>query len=139
MKPTLKIQVLTALETARGEFVSGQALADRLGVTRTAVWKAITALRADGHAIDSSPKSGYMLARRSDKLSAESIRAALPAKYKALDITVFERIDSTNDEAKRMLAQGAKNAVYRRGQRTDRRPRPAAAAALPPRPIRGCI
>ena len=42
---SVKEQVLACLNQQRGSSVSGQELARRLGVTRAAVWKAITALR----------------------------------------------------------------------------------------------
>ena len=40
-----KSDVLTILERNRDRAVSGQELAESLGVSRTAVWKAIKALR----------------------------------------------------------------------------------------------
>ena len=45
---SVKAQVLSALDAARGRYISGQELADQLGVSRAAIWKAVTALRADG-------------------------------------------------------------------------------------------
>jgi BirA family biotin operon repressor/biotin-[acetyl-CoA-carboxylase] ligase len=129
----LKNKVLASLEAARGGYVSGQSIANRLGVTRAAVWKAVTALRQDGHAISSSPNSGYMLAPQSDKLSVEAIRAALPPKYRTLPIIVFESTGSTNDEARRLLTAGEKTPFIvaanqqmlgrgRRGRRFDSPP-----------------
>ena len=41
---SLKQQLLTALEQHRDTFLSGQKLADALGVSRNAVWKAICCL-----------------------------------------------------------------------------------------------
>ena len=41
----VKDDVLRALEAARGERISGGQLAARLGVSRTAVWKAVDSLR----------------------------------------------------------------------------------------------
>ena len=46
---SLKQQLLTALEQHRDTFLSGQKLADALGVSRNAVWKAICALREEGY------------------------------------------------------------------------------------------
>ena len=45
-----------------GEALSGEALAARLGVSRTAVWKAVGALRSEGYPITGTPKLGYRLA-----------------------------------------------------------------------------
>ena len=46
-----KARVLAILEENRGTVVSGQALAQAAGVSRTAVWKAMEQLRQDGHRI----------------------------------------------------------------------------------------
>ena len=42
----LRDELLAELERRRGEDVSGQALAERFCVSRSAVWKAVNALRA---------------------------------------------------------------------------------------------
>ena len=44
----VKQEVLAALDAVRGRYISGQELAAQLGVSRTAVWKAVAALRRDG-------------------------------------------------------------------------------------------
>ena len=40
----VKVDVLAALDAARGKYISGQELAQQLGVSRTAIWKAVAAL-----------------------------------------------------------------------------------------------
>ena len=101
---SLKQNILALLEANRDADLSGQALAERFGVSRSAVWKAITALREDGHEIGSAPNRGYRLSAASDRLSEASIAAfaALPG----LTIHRFDALDSTNNEAKRRLASG---------------------------------
>ena len=42
---SVKSDVLTMLEKMRGNYFSGEELAGQLGVSRTAVWKAVQALR----------------------------------------------------------------------------------------------
>lgn len=99
---TVKEQVLRQLEERRGEPVAGQELADSLGVSRTAIWKAIRALEEAGHQIQSG-KRGYTLAESSDLLSEAGIRQYLTEK---IDIRICRRVDSTNLEAKRLAAAG---------------------------------
>lgn len=103
----LRDELLEALEKRRGEDVSGQALAERFGVSRSAVWKAVNALRALGFAIDSTPNRGYRLRAEDDRLSAAGVRAALSEKYANLRVRVYDTLDSTNREAQRLLAAGA--------------------------------
>ena len=48
---TTKERILALLEENRGTPLSGEVLAEELGVSRTAVWKAIKDLQKAGHAI----------------------------------------------------------------------------------------
>lgn len=97
------------LENHRGNFVSGQALADEIGVSRMAIWKSIEALRKEGYRIESLPSKGYKLQEGNDILSEEGIRSHLPKKYKQNPVIVYDTIDSTNNAAKTMAMQGAEH------------------------------
>lgn len=95
-----KKKVLDCLEEHRGSSVSGNELAELIGVSRTAIWKAIKALQEEGHKIESKTNEGYMLALDSDRLSEEGILNHLPERYKNSKIIVYDIIDSTNKQAK---------------------------------------
>lgn len=103
---SLKQQLLAALEQNKSTFLSGQKLADTLGVSRNAVWKAICALREEGYQINAVTNMGYQLAANCDVLSAEGILSHLLPQYQNMQIFVYDSVDSTNDEAKRLLANG---------------------------------
>jgi len=96
----LKEKLLTELEAHRDAPLSGQALAERFAVSRTAVWKAVNELKAQGYRIESAPNRGYRLAPDDDHLSASAIRQYL---REDLPVYVFETVDSTLNEAKRRL------------------------------------
>ncbi|MGM9680909.1 MAG: biotin--[acetyl-CoA-carboxylase] ligase [Eubacteriales bacterium] len=100
---TLKKDILALLEENRGADLSGQALAEHFGVSRNAVWKAISTLKQEGYKIEAAPNRGYRLASDCDRLSAESVRVHL---RHPIDLFVFDTIDSTNNEAKRMVSSG---------------------------------
>lgn len=100
---TLKEQVLSRLEQHRDISLSGQELAEELGVSRNAVWKAINALKREGYAIESSTNRGYRLSADCDRLSEGQIREGLSDKQ--LPVFVFPSLDSTNEEARRRLTQ----------------------------------
>ena len=51
---TTKQKLADLLEKAEGEFFSGNLLAEKLGVTRAAVWKNIRQLEAEGYKIEES-------------------------------------------------------------------------------------
>ena len=92
--------VLRMLECQRDRHVSGAWLAEELGVTRNAVWKAVEVLRAEGYVVEAATNRGYRLAQENDLLSPASIERFLPDGH-PFDITVRKSVDSTNAEARR--------------------------------------
>ncbi len=102
---TLRDSIIFKLEKEKNNFVSGQDIADELGVSRNAVSKCISALKSEGYLIESVNNSGHRLLESSDVISEYGIRAHLGEEYKA-EIRVFKTIDSTNSEAKRAVANG---------------------------------
>lgn len=102
----LKTALLQILEEHRDAPVSGQALADRLHVSRAAVWKAMKALQAEGHRITAVTNRGYQLERDSDVLTPQGIRCRLRPAYRDCAIRVDARVPSTNTQAKKLAADG---------------------------------
>ncbi len=84
---------------ATGSWVSGEEVASRLKVTRTAVWKQIQSLRTRGYKIESSTKRGYRLVEKPDLLDPDLIRLGLKAEVLGREIVYLRETSSTNDEA----------------------------------------
>jgi BirA family biotin operon repressor/biotin-[acetyl-CoA-carboxylase] ligase len=103
---SVRDSVLEFLEKNRDTDVSGERLAGRLGVSRTAIWKAVCTLKAEGYPIEAATNRGYRLLPSSDRLSAEGIRPFLRQDLQDLPIRVFQTIDSTHTQAKREAADG---------------------------------
>lgn len=101
----LKDDILAKLRAQSGEYVSGQSLAQTLGVTRSAVWKAITRLKEEGYVVSSSTNRGYLLCAGPDLLRADEIEYRLLGGGETLDVSCFETLDSTNLEARRRAAE----------------------------------
>lgn len=100
----VKEEVLRTLQEHQEEYISGQGLADRLKVSRHAVWKAIDKLRTEGFDIEARTNCGYRLIGACDVLSAEAVAACLD-KDSGFTFEYSEEIGSTNDRA-RVLAEG---------------------------------
>lgn len=83
---------------ADGDFHSGEDLAQSLGVTRSAVWKAAGTLRALGTELDAIRNRGYRLAQGTDALDAARIRRALcgEARPRVRRLEAIWSVDSTN-------------------------------------------
>ncbi len=92
----------------RGDWVSGEDVSARLGISRAAVWKTVDALRRDGCVIESRKSRGYRLVGAPDSLNETAIRACLGATERVgKRLCCFERIDSTNSYLKRIASEGA--------------------------------
>jgi BirA family biotin operon repressor/biotin-[acetyl-CoA-carboxylase] ligase len=83
---------------ADGEFHSGQELAEALGVSRGAVWKAVESLRALGATLHAVRNRGYRLKPACDALDAEQITNVLLPRDRAhvSSVDVAWTVDSTN-------------------------------------------
>jgi BirA family biotin operon repressor/biotin-[acetyl-CoA-carboxylase] ligase len=92
----LVARVFTALST--GEFTSGEALAERLGVSRSAVWKATGTLKALGATLHAVRNRGYRLVAGGEPLDAARIRARLPREIErhVSQLDAAWSVDSTN-------------------------------------------
>ena len=84
---SVKNDIRSELEAHRGEDISGQYLAEKLGVSRNAVWKAINSLKNDGYKITSSTNKGYCLSESCDILSQSTIERLCGENT---DIKIFE-------------------------------------------------
>lgn len=96
----VKDEVIKYLENHRGQIITGGKLARELKVSRTAIWKAIHALKDEGHDIESLPGSGYVLDPDSDGLSIAEIKKHLNTDFLGREIEVHGSIDSTNSYIK---------------------------------------
>lgn len=103
---SVRSDVLRTLEERRGSFFSGEQLAEQLGVSRAAVWKAIKQLEKEGYAIEAVPNKGYCLGKHADVMSEEGIRAYLPENLQTLQIEVYKETTSTNVLAKQDAING---------------------------------
>ena len=75
--PISKDQVYELLQTHAGAYLSGEEISQQLGISRAAVWKAVSALRAAGYTIEARTGLGYALVDRPDALTEREIGRAL--------------------------------------------------------------
>lgn len=109
MEQTTKQKVLSLL-LAKDGYLSGEEIAGQLAVSRTAVWKAISALKEDGYKLEAVSNRGYRLISCPDLLDEGQIISRLEGDFWE-SVTVLPEVDSTNLYAKR-LAAGGKRGNY---------------------------
>jgi len=88
---------------ADGGLHSGEDLAERLAISRAAVWKQLRLLEDWGIDLQATPGRGYRLGEPLDLLDAAAIRDALPqwSADRLRNLEVHEELESTSD---RLLA-----------------------------------
>lgn len=105
MAPGIEKAVLAILEENFQSYISGEEIARRLYVSRANICKIVKKLKNKGYRIESSTQKGYCLRHRENYLSDYLIRQYLNKEIQSA-IEILPTIDSTNDYAKRRLAEG---------------------------------
>lgn len=99
----MRDKVIKAILDSGKEFVSGEELSKELGISRTAVWKHINALKEEGYSIESVNKKGYrLLDSPNDLLNPQNIYHNLQTDIVGQNIIHFNTLESTNDYLKQV-------------------------------------
>ena len=99
--------VLSLLRQQEG-FVSGEEISRRLGISRTAIWKAVDALRREGYTVEARTGLGYRLLEAPDAVTEPEIRHFLGEMDRVgRTLVCLEEVDSTNLRARQLAAEGA--------------------------------
>lgn len=88
-------------------YVSGQELCEKLGVSRTAVWKAVNGLKEKGYQVEAVRNRGYRIIESPDILTKEELSSMIDTAWAGQTIYYFDQIDSTNIRAKQLGEEGA--------------------------------
>lgn len=99
--------LLALLEEAGGAFVSGEHISRRLGVSRTAIWKQIRKLEAEGYRIEAVPRRGYRLVGKPDRLTPQALLAKLRTERFGRSLRLYDTVGSTQDVLHEWAKEGA--------------------------------
>ena len=119
----MKERILMELNQNKQDFISGQYLSDRLGISRTAVWKYINALKKQGYEIEAIPNKGYRLVTSPDVLIPEEVYPLLKTSVLGRKIIHSEKLDSTSLLAKEIAPQQQEGTVVIAEEQTGGRGR----------------
>lgn len=103
-------KVLKILSSSN-DFVSGQDISQRLGVSRQSVSKAVKALRAVGYTVEAVTNKGYKLIAVPAYLNEVSIKTYLNTAVIGKKLIVLDTVDSTNDYLKIKGSSGCENGL----------------------------
>ena len=93
------------------EYISGQELCSRFGVSRTAVWKVINQLKEEGYEIEAVQNKGYRLKASPDVIGEIELGGRLQTRgeghWAGNSLIYYPSTGSTNIDAKRAAEDGA--------------------------------
>ena len=104
----MKTEILKLLRESGG-YVSGQQLCETLGVSRTAVWKAINQLKEAGYQVEAVRNRGYRIIDSPDVMTEEELKSLIgdETKWAGQNVCYYGKVDSTNLRAKQFGDEGA--------------------------------
>ena len=85
----MKTEILRYLKEADG-YISGQELCGQFHVSRTAVWKVMKQLEAEGYEIEAVRNRGYRLKTAEDILSREEILSSMKGQWAGKEVLYFD-------------------------------------------------
>ena len=104
----MRVELLKLLREAT-DYVSGQELCEKFGVSRTAIWKDINQLKEAGYEIEAVQNKGYRMISAPDTLSENELFSIRNTKWAGCEIYYRDVIDSTNTLAKQLAEEGHPN------------------------------
>jgi BirA family biotin operon repressor/biotin-[acetyl-CoA-carboxylase] ligase len=102
-----EVEIVRLLKQGAGGHISGQRISLELGISRTAVWKHMGALRRGGYPIEGSPKKGYRLGPCPAPFNGVEVRSGLTKGFIGKNLFFYPSLDSTNLKAHEMAREGA--------------------------------
>lgn len=96
----MKLQILRMLIDNQGEWISGENLSQKAGVTRSCIWKYVRSLKQEGYVIESTPSKGYRLMDTQDTLSREELLIELSKSKMISDVVHLKTTSTTNGYAR---------------------------------------
>ncbi len=88
-------------------YISGQEIAEYLGISRSAVNKAVMRLRENGYSVEAVNNKGYILEKPSNRIGYGELMIRLPEK-RLEDFYIYDSVTSTNVVLHALAESGAK-------------------------------
>lgn len=105
----MREEIIRMLLKNQDDYLSGEEIARRLGISRAGVWKHIDVLKKMGCEIECKQNKGYRLVRIPDILAPEILCAWDFSKtLERVEVLHYDQCTSTNDVAKQLAQKGKK-------------------------------
>lgn len=101
----MKHEVLRMIR-ATDSYISGQEISEKMKVSRTAVWKVIEQLRAEGYDIEAVSNRGYHLVSYPELMTGTEIMSRINTNWCGTKVYYRKDTGSTNEDAKEVAENG---------------------------------
>ena len=101
-------EIIRLLKKKSRSYLSGQTLSKSFGLSRTAIWKHINAIKEMGYFIEASPAKGYRLNIQKLPFNVIEISSNLKTSFVGRELSFHKELNSTNDTARELASKGAK-------------------------------
>lgn len=101
----MKTEILKILRET-DDYVSGQQICRKMGVSRTAVWKVIRQLQEDGYQIEAVRNRGYRILDVPDVMTREELESLMETRWAGSRIYYYPETDSTNIRIRQLADEG---------------------------------
>lgn len=89
------------------DYLSGEEIGKRLGISRAAVWKGIRRLREEGYVIEAVTNRGYRLRQNVTLYNQKELEAGLETKKMGRPLYFYAETDTTNNRIRDLALEGA--------------------------------
>lgn len=87
------------------DYLSGEEISNKFGISRTAIWKQINTLKEKGYNIDAIPNRGYKLIASPDLIDLPKLTSLLSSSFLGKTIKYSFSTTSTNEDAKKFASK----------------------------------
>ncbi|MDE7224324.1 MAG: biotin--[acetyl-CoA-carboxylase] ligase [Acetatifactor sp.] len=127
----MKAEILALLRESN-DYISGQELCGRFGVTRSAVWKAVNQLKKEGYEIEAQQNRGYRLVK-AEVYGENELRSRIHTSWAGAQVYFYQTTSSTNLLAKQAGEEdGPHGALFVANEQTAGRGRRGRSWQSPP-------
>lgn len=98
--------ILRMLHQSGNEFISGELISEKLGITRAAVWKHMQTLQREGVDIEAVTRKGYRLRGSTNAMLPTLIEPELKTRSLGREMVYLNSVPSTNLIARQLSQQG---------------------------------
>ena len=99
-------QIIALFAHSEEQWLSGEKIAEAIGVSRVSVWNILEGLQEEGYSFEAVRGKGYRLKSFPGHVEQIALKLRLDQLESTVPVFVYPEIDSTNSEVERQFSNG---------------------------------